>query len=330
MAEFPHRPARRVSGVLALVILCIVWRAVAAPPAGDPPPAQPAATSKLRAWKDRSGRFSLEARLERIDAGTVWLRTADGRTFKIARTQLSASDRAFLAGRAAARATGAKPELAKPGKKRVRGTLRGRVVAIADGDTLTVLDAAKRQHKVRLEGIDAPERGQPFGDKARKALGQAVFSKSVRVATFGKDKYGRTLGHIYLKDRWINRELVAGGLAWHYRKYSKDRQLAEAERSARSRKAGLWSDATPVAPWEWRKLSPRERAARVSGRAGKPAPSEKTAAASASKKPSAAARYWLNTSSNVRHNARCRWFGATKRGRYCSASDGKACKRCGG
>jgi endonuclease YncB( thermonuclease family) len=100
--------------------------------------------------------------------------------------------------------------------------LTGKVTAIADGDTITVLDSNRVQHKIRLDGIDAPESGQPFGTQAKKAISDKVFGREVNVVTTGQDRYGRTLGHVYLGNRWINRELVEEGWAWHYVQYSRD------------------------------------------------------------------------------------------------------------
>jgi endonuclease YncB( thermonuclease family) len=141
--------------------------------------------------------------------------------------------------------------------------LAGEVVAISDGDTLTVLDADKVQHKVRLAGIDAPEKGQAFGTAARQALADKVHRERVRVVWREKDRYGRILGDVHLaegaNDRHINREMVADGFAWWYKKYApKDRELEEAETEARKEGRGLWKDKDPVAPWEWRKEK-RER-----------------------------------------------------------------------
>jgi micrococcal nuclease len=125
-------------------------------------------------------------------------------------------------------------------------TLSGRVVRIADGDTLTLL-VGKEQVKVRLNGIDAPEKGQPFGTKAKQALSDLTFGKSVRVETKGKDKYGRTLGRVFVdidgETVDVNARLVAQGLAWHYLKYSKDKALARTEEAARRERRGLWADA---------------------------------------------------------------------------------------
>ncbi len=132
--------------------------------------------------------------------------------------------------------------------------LRGEVVAIADGDTLTVLDANKVQHKIRLAGIDAPEKKQAFGTAARKALGDKVHRNKVRVVWNEKDRYGRILGDVYLDDRHINREIVSEGAAWWYRKYApKDRELERAETEARNDRRGLWKDDNPEPPWQWRK-----------------------------------------------------------------------------
>lgn len=129
----------------------------------------------------------------------------------------------------------------------------GVVVAIADGDTLTILDGTKTQHKIRLEGIDTPEKGQAFGTRAREALGEKLHEQSVRIAWKERDRYGRTLGHVYFNERWINQEMIAEGWAWHYKEYNRDPRLADAETEARAAKRGLWADPDPVAPWEYRR-----------------------------------------------------------------------------
>lgn len=131
--------------------------------------------------------------------------------------------------------------------------LNGKVVGVTDGDTLTLLDEANRQHKIRLEGIDAPESAQPFGTQAKKALSDKVFGKSIRVEKTGTDKYGRTLGRVYVGNSYVNRELLAEGMAWHYKEFNRDIDLAEAEDKARAEKRGLWrkgSEAIP--PWDFR------------------------------------------------------------------------------
>lgn len=93
--------------------------------------------------------------------------------------------------------------------------IRGKVVSITDGDTITVLDAEKVQHKIRLEGIDAPEKGQAFGTKSKEKLSELVGEKEVAVRWEKKDRYGRILGDVHLDDRLINLEMVQDGLAWH-------------------------------------------------------------------------------------------------------------------
>jgi endonuclease YncB( thermonuclease family) len=132
-------------------------------------------------------------------------------------------------------------------------TVTGKVVAIADGDTLTVLDDAKEQHKIRLHGIDAPEKGQAFGTKARENLTAKVFGKIVRVEIVDVDRYRREVGRIYLGDRFIDLEMVRDGFAWRYVRYDKAGEFAEAENEARSQRRGLWADPHPEPPWEYRR-----------------------------------------------------------------------------
>ncbi len=137
-------------------------------------------------------------------------------------------------------------------------TLTGRVVAIADGDTLTLLDVANRQHHIRLMGIDAPEKAQQFGNRSRTALGARAFGKDA-VAECGKrDRYGREVCKIIVDSVDINLEQIRAGMAWWYRQYAKeqtpgDREEYElAEFQAKSHRQGLWADKNPVPPWEWR------------------------------------------------------------------------------
>jgi len=128
----------------------------------------------------------------------------------------------------------------------------GKVAGVAGGDTITVLDESHVQHAIRLEGIDAPESHQDFGTQAKKALSEKVFDKTVRVEWKENDKYGRILGHVFADDRWINKDMVEEGWAWHYRQYSDDEDLAEAETLARVMSAGLWEGSNPIAPWDFR------------------------------------------------------------------------------
>lgn len=137
-------------------------------------------------------------------------------------------------------------------------TFTAEVVGVNDGDTITVLDSAKVQTKIRLHGIDAPELKQAFGARAKEALSSKAFGKSVRIVRKDVDRYGRAVAEVYVDDRLVNREMVADGFAWHYVKYApNDAALAAAEKLARETKAGLWADAAPVAPWDFRKPAPR-------------------------------------------------------------------------
>ena len=131
--------------------------------------------------------------------------------------------------------------------------IRGKVVSIADGDTITVLDADKVQHKIRLQGIDAPEKKQAFGTKSKERMSEKVGGEEVVVQWKAKDRYGRIIGEVMIGSRHINLEMVQDGMAWHYKQYSKSKELAEAEDLARKEKKGLWVDKEPVPPWEFRK-----------------------------------------------------------------------------
>ena len=139
------------------------------------------------------------------------------------------------------------------------GTLQGKVVNVADGDTITVLDAQNTKHKIRLQGLDAPERAQPFGQKSKQSLHQLVHSKQVTIDFDKKDKYGRTVGKVLLNGTDICLEQIKAGMAWHYKQYQseqskEDRKIyADAEAAAQSQGVGLWKDKNPTPPWEYRK-----------------------------------------------------------------------------
>ena len=130
----------------------------------------------------------------------------------------------------------------------------GRVVGVTDGDTITVLDELNQQHTIRLAEIDAPERGQPWGDRSRQELSALVFGKSVSVQQTDTDRYGRMVARVFNGGREVNRAMVEEGAAWAYREYLTDDTLIATEARARQSRAGLWSmsDAQTVAPWEWR------------------------------------------------------------------------------
>jgi endonuclease YncB( thermonuclease family) len=126
------------------------------------------------------------------------------------------------------------------------------VVSIADGDILTLL-IGRRQLRIRLAEIDAPERGQPYGTKAKQALNDLAFGKSARVVEVDRDRYSRTVGQLYVGNLDVNPQLVRQGYAWVYRKYAKQQLLYDLEDEATAAKRGLWADARAVPPWEWRR-----------------------------------------------------------------------------
>jgi micrococcal nuclease len=129
----------------------------------------------------------------------------------------------------------------------------GQVVRVLDGDTIEVLHN-RRAKRIRLNGIDAPEKGQAFGQKAKQFVSEQAFGKDMTVRTFGLDKYGRTIGDVFLPDgRMLNEELVREGLAWWYREYAPGNvTLEKLEAEAREAKRNLWSHKRPVPPWVYR------------------------------------------------------------------------------
>lgn len=138
-------------------------------------------------------------------------------------------------------------------------TLEGKVVGVADGDTVTVLDSSNAQFKIRLMGIDAPEKKQAFGNKSKQSLSDLVFNKQVMVEYSKKDKYGRIVGKIIVDGVDVNLEQIKAGMAWHYKKYQKEQLVADrsiyahAEELARENNLGLWQDEGKIPPWDFRK-----------------------------------------------------------------------------
>ena len=131
--------------------------------------------------------------------------------------------------------------------------LIGRVIKVSDGDTITVLDASKTQQKIRLQGIDAPEKGQAFGKASGKFLAGLVAGRDVKVQWSKKDRYGRILGTVYVDGREVNLEMLRAGMAWHYKKYDSTLAYAQAETEARAAKRGLWQEKNPTEPEVFRK-----------------------------------------------------------------------------
>ena len=127
--------------------------------------------------------------------------------------------------------------------------LTGKCVSVIDGDTIKILHEG-RELTVRLEGIDAPESGDDYSNKAKRFASGLVFGKTVTVRVKELDRYGRTVGRVILGDKDVSLALVQAGLAWHYTQYSSDPKLAEAEALARSAEINIWSLPNPLPPWE--------------------------------------------------------------------------------
>jgi endonuclease YncB( thermonuclease family) len=146
--------------------------------------------------------------------------------------------------------------------------IEGRVIAVFDGDTIKVLTGDQQSFKVRLAGIDAPERGQAFGAASKKHLAAMVAGQQVRVESIKHDRYGRILAKVWVrpgdcpscaKTLNVNHAQILDGLAWWYRYYASDQseedrgRYESAEQEAKARKWGLWADPDPVPPWDWRR-----------------------------------------------------------------------------
>lgn len=132
-------------------------------------------------------------------------------------------------------------------------SITGQVVAVHDGDTITVLTPVRESHRVRLAQIDAPEKGQDFGAAAKRALSELVFGKTIVVEIETFDRYGRVVGRVLVDGKDINLEQVKAGMAWVYRQYAHDHAYFQAEEAARERKAGLWAKPNPCPPWNFRR-----------------------------------------------------------------------------
>jgi endonuclease YncB( thermonuclease family) len=137
--------------------------------------------------------------------------------------------------------------------------IKGQVVGVSDGDTITVLDNNKTQHKIRLVGIDSPEKTQPFGQAAKKSLSDLIIYKQVTIIWNKRDRYQRVLGKVIMEEQDICLEQVKRGMAWHYKQYQQDQppddqlKYSQAEKDAREKRIGLWSDDSPVEPSKFRR-----------------------------------------------------------------------------
>lgn len=131
--------------------------------------------------------------------------------------------------------------------------LQGKVIGVMDGDTIKILTSNKKQYKIRLSNIDAPEKRQAYGNKSKWFLSDLIYRKNVTVQYSKRDRYGRVIGRVYLGNMDINKEMVQNGYAWVYRRYSKDTTLIRLEDYARSNQVGLWKDSNPIYPSTFRR-----------------------------------------------------------------------------
>jgi len=129
----------------------------------------------------------------------------------------------------------------------------GYVLYLKDGDSFVMLNDQKQEVEVRLVDIDAPEKYQPFSNKSKAFLAKLIKGKEVGVNYKTIDRYNRILGHVYADGAYINLEMLRSGMAWHFRKYSNDKEFRRVSDSAQEHSVGLWSDPEAQAPWTWRK-----------------------------------------------------------------------------
>ncbi|RCS52647.1 hypothetical protein DTL42_07350 [Bremerella cremea] len=282
---------RTIAFVCGLVLALLPLSFTLAQAQPDPP-----LVDLLREWHDHEDKILAKYRLAYLEEDQVALLPQSGQIVLIPQARLSVADRQWVT-------------------DHPLNLLRGKVIYVADGDTIVVLDDKKTEHRIRLDGIDAPESGQAYGNKSRQSLNRLVYGKQVLVTYEKSDSYGRILGQVYLDGQWVNRQMITDGWAWHYRHFSGDKQLAETQAIAAEKKVGLWQDHEPQQPWRFRLDEKRRKEV-----AAEKDPSE----------PTTPTKFWLNTSSGVRHNASCKHFGKTKRGKYCNAEEGKPCSICGG
>jgi micrococcal nuclease len=142
----------------------------------------------------------------------------------------------------------------------IAGTIEGKVVSITDGDTFILLTKDKSQKKIRLYGIDCPEKRQPFGSVAKDKLSELIFGKQVNVQVKGLDRWKRTVGTVFFDGENINERMLQEGMAWHFTRYDDKPSWSLMESEARTKRIGLWSDDNVTPPWEWRKKTYSKKA----------------------------------------------------------------------
>lgn len=157
------------------------------------------------------------------------------------------------------------PALSRSKRKTVTW-LEGKIVGVSDGDTVKLLDSENTEHKIRLLGIDAPEKKQDFGEVSKQNLSRLVFGKEIKVRVQKKDRYGRSLGVLIEQGQDVNIQQIQAGLAWHYKHFQSDQlpdervSYSAAEELARKNKTGLWTLANPTPPWDFRREGKRNPA----------------------------------------------------------------------
>ncbi len=207
--------------------------------------------------------------------------------------------------------------------------LSGQVAGVVDGNTIE-LKGEQKTIRVQLAGIDAPEIGQPFGDQAKAKLAKLLEGKSVTVREVKEGPSGVCIGTVFEGKTNLNRFLVSEGFAWHVSNGEKGdlaqtRKFVQAQAEAKEKGRGLWVDEKPTPPWQWRKKHPSQ--AKVNPKLAKKA--DATSNAEEKKNEEGEGKYWLTTSSGVRHKSSCRWYKKSK-GRFCKPDEGRPCKQCGG
>jgi len=209
---------------------------------------------------------------------------------------------------------------------------QAKVTAVADGNTLSISTGNAQDEEIRLDGVDAPEKGQEFWIESRKAL-SSLIGKTVIVAETGVDLQGGVTANVYLGATWVNAYTVLNGYAWTHGKYVDNLTLILLQDTAKNSRLGLWADPSPTPPWEWRDAKPKaERPADVTDanldRAA-PAPPAAPAVRHDDGGTQGTLTHWITNSSGIRHNSSCRYFRNSK-GRMCGPSEGVPCKLCGG
>lgn len=140
---------------------------------------------------------------------------------------------------------------------KISAQISGKVIHIKDGDTVVVLLAGNIQKTLRLAEVDCPENSQPFGKNAKQFTSSQIIGKEINYIITDIDRYGRTIAKIYYDRKYLSAEIIKAGFGWWYYKYSNDKSLGRLQNQAKSKKIGLWQDASAMAPWDYRKLKKR-------------------------------------------------------------------------